>query len=246
MKKATLGKRFLAVFLCFVMCFSMLPVSAFAEGPEGFDETPIEEEEPEESQGPGLLDTFTYTVNGSTYSFPTRMGDVDPADLPVEMDQVIEYVIHEDQVEEGIFNELSNTAYFFTDGTLMGEMCGVSNIRGTDVPVSDGVLTHLTDLRGGMLLELPGGLKVGAPEEAVFEAFPPFKEVKMDGVAGFIGNEFVYGCNVRSDGTNGYLLIRNDRPYYSTVSVICEDGVVREISFECIGSNRAKGVFLPD
>ena len=68
MKKATLGKRFLAVFLCFVMCFSMLPVSAFAEGPEGFDETPIEEEEPEELQD----------VQGS---------DLDDPDLDLDVDQ---------------------------------------------------------------------------------------------------------------------------------------------------------------
>ena len=56
--------------------------------------------------------------------------------------------------------------------------------------------------------------------------------------------EFIYGSNTRSDGTFGYLLIKNDAPYYSSLSIICENGNVREISFECIGNIRANGLFL--
>ena len=66
----------------------------------------------------------------------------------------------------------------------------------------------------------------------------------MDGTAVFIGNELLYACNVRDDGCNGYVLVRNDEPYYSAVSIICDNGVICEISFECLGSVRAYGVFL--
>ena len=66
----------------------------------------------------------------------------------------------------------------------------------------------------------------------------------LDGYAAFRGNELLYACNVRDDGCNGYALIRNDDPYYSALTIICENGIVKEISFECIGSVRAEGVFL--
>ena len=67
--------------------------------------------------------------------------------------------------------------------------------------------------------------------------------VPEDGTAGFRGNELLYACNTRSDGSFGYVIIKNDAPYYSSLSIICENGRIIEISFECIGSRRAAGVF---
>ena len=52
----------------------------------------------------------------------------------------------------------------------------------------------------------------------------------------FRGNELLYACNIRDDGCTGYVLIRNDAPYYSAVSMICDQGIIKEISFECLGS----------
>ncbi|MFQ9153262.1 MAG: hypothetical protein ACLR6B_19325 [Blautia sp.] len=62
-------------------------------------------------------------------------------------------------------------------------------------------------------------------------------------MATFAGNDYLYACNVRDDGCNGYAIVRNDDPFYSAVTIICENSLIKEISFECIGSERAKGVF---
>ena len=63
-------------------------------------------------------------------------------------------------------------------------------------------------------------------------------QLEMNGNSGFRGNELMAACNVRDDGCHGYVLVSNDAPYYSAVSIICDNGVIREISFECIGSAR--------
>ncbi|MBQ6369160.1 MAG: hypothetical protein IJJ17_03675, partial [Parasporobacterium sp.] len=146
----------------------------------------------------------------------------------------------------GIFNDLINTAYYFFDGMLCSEMAGVTNMAGHDITAREGEVTYLIDKTGGTLnVALPGGVTVGSSEQEVLEAFPQFQNLPGDGTAYVLGDEeFIYGSNTRSDGTFGYLLIKNDAPYYSSLSIICENGNVREISFECIGNIRADGLFL--
>lgn len=77
----------------------------------------------------------------------------------------------------------------------------------------------------------------------ILKGFPAFAGKQLDGVATFVGNDYLYACNVRDDGCNGYAIVRNDDPFYSAVTIICENSVIKEISFECIGAERAKGVF---
>ena len=136
--------------------------------------------------------------------------------------------------------------FVYQDNIYM-EMVGVTNMTGVPVTIQDGVVTTLIDLAGAdVQLTLPGGVRVGASEETVKAAFPEFVDRPLDGIADFRGNELLYACNVRDDGCNGYALIKNDPPYYSALTIICKEGVIQEISFECLGPDRAQGVFLEE
>ena len=195
-------------------------------------------------EGSADLASFIYTINGNAYPFPTRVNQLVQGDLPIDMTQVIPYEFTPNSESGGLWNELSNTQYYFFENALFREMAGITNMSGSDVPVSEGVITALIDMEGtNVEIVLPGGIAVGAPETAIAAAFPEFEGAAMDGIAGFRGNEILYACNVRDDGCNGYVIIRNDAPYYSALSIICENGAVREICFECLGSDRAGNVF---
>ena len=219
--------------------------------PESENQTEYPEEtEPESEAAPDAeetLESFIYYINGHRYQFPTPVSDLAAGDLPIDTDDIVTYDIKADENSGGIFNELANTSYYFFSGSLCSELAGITNLSGYDIPASQGILTQLTDMQGSSVdVTLPGGVTVGAAESAVIAAFPQFQGMTLDGIAGFIGNDYLYACNVRDDGCNGYVIIKNNAPYYSTVSIICENGYVREICFECIGSIRANGVFLPE
>lgn len=216
--------------------------------PEDVPETELPEaEQPqtEPAKAEGDLADFVYEIDGKEYSFPTEMSRLEPGAFPIDPAENLPYEFVPNSDEGGLWNELANTQYYFFDNALFKEMAGITNMSGREIPVSQGMLTALIDLEGGNVsLSLPGGISVGAPEGAVSTAFPEFEDASLDGVAGFRGNELLYASNVREDGCNGYVLIRNDAPYYSALSIICENGAIREICFECLGKDRAKGVFL--
>ena len=147
------------------------------------------------------------------------------------------------QYREGYY--CVNTQYYYFENALHKEMAGVTNMIGYLAYASECVMTALIDTEGTNVdIVLPGGVRVGGQESDIYGAFPEFRGRALDGLAGFRGNELLYACNVRDDGCHGYVLIRNDAPFYSAVSIICDGGVIREISYECLGSERARGVFL--
>ena len=209
----------------------------------GKDETESEDDESDI----GSLADFVFMINGHEYDFPTEVGDI-MDDLNLDLDVMIPYDFKSDEdLVSGEWTEIINTQYFYFDNTLFLEMAGITNMTGEEAAAEDCMLTALVDTLGDdVAIELPGGVKVGESEENIFKGFPKFDELKMDGVASFIGNELLYACNVRDDGCNGYVLIRNDEPYYSCVSIICEDDLIKEISYECLGAVRADGVFLDE
>jgi len=231
------------------------PVEVPAEEPEPEPEKEPEEE-PEEQQEPDTLpvepgpetdgiESFQYLLNGHRYQFPTVVGSMG-TDLPLDFSATLPYnMFPEKAVQKGKYAEIINTEYFVLPSPFFKEMAAVTNMSGHEVPMTDGILTVLIDTGGDAVnMELPCGLRVGSPEADILKGFPAFAELSMDGVAGFVGNEFIYACNVRADGCTGYVIIRNDAPYYSSVSIICEDQVIQEITFECLGSVRAAGIFL--
>lgn len=221
--------------------------AAESETPVPEPELPEPETQIPESEGPcstGDLGDFTYSIHGTSYSFPTRVEQLSEDALPIDRTQVLPYEFTPNREAGGLWNELSNTQYYFFENALFKEMAGITNMSGFDVPISQGMLTALIDLKGSDVeVVLPGGIAVESEEGAIALAFPEFTGAAMDGIAGFRGNDLLYACNVREDGCNGYVLIRNDAPYYSALSIICEAGVVREICFECLGSDRAENVF---
>ena len=198
------------------------------------------------ADGDDSISSFQYILNGHRYQFPTTVGGMASGDLPLDMQTTLPYNLFPETAEQkGKFAEIINTEYFYFENDLNKEMAAVTNMSGRAVQMPEGILTMLIDTKGDAVnVALPCGLHVGSPESDILKGFPAFEGMAMDGYARFIGNELLYACNVRDDGCNGYVLIRNDAPYYSTISIICEDQVVREISFECIGSVRAQGVFL--
>lgn len=216
--------------------------------PEGTPEPTPEvtpEPTPEPTPEAGGIESFRYTMNGHSYEFPTPVGSMG-SDLPIDLTASLPYnMFPEKAVQKGKFAEIINTEYFVLPSPFFKEMAAVTNMVGHEVPMTDGILTVLIDTGGDAVdVTLPGGLHVGSPEEDIIKGFPAFGELSMDGVAGFVGNELVYACNVRDDGCNGYVIIRNDAPYFSSISIICENNTVREITFECLGSVRAAGIFL--
>lgn len=189
---------------------------------------------------------FVFKLNGHIYEFPTQISDIDEDDLPLDYTLVIPYDFEsDDDLIDGKWTEIINTQYLYFDDSLYMEMAGITNLEGEDADITDCVLTALVDTQGNNVeIELPGGVKVGAKEKKILKGFPKFKKMEMDGVAKFVKNDLLYACNVRDDGCNGYVIIKNNAPFYSAVSIICEDGIIKEISYECLGKERAKGVFL--
>ena len=219
------------------------------EAPE-VPETPVETEAPEVPETPvGTgeedISSFRYELNGHSYQFPTPMSEIDPSDIQLDRQLELPYDICSDaDVESGSWTEIINTQYFYFENSLYKEMTGITNMTGYDTVLSEGILTALIDTNGTYLdVVLPGGVCVGGAESDILRGFPAFAGKEMDGVATFAGSDYLYACNVRDDGCNGYAIVRNDDPFYSAVTIICENSLIKEISFECIGSERAKGVF---
>ena len=219
------------------------------EAPE-VPETPVETEAPEVPETPvGTgeedISSFRYELNGHFYQFPTPMSEIDPSDIQLDRQIRLPYDISSDaDMESGSWTEIINTQYFYFENSLYKEMTGITNMMGYDTVLSEGILTALIDTNGTYLnVVLPGNVHVGSSEADILKGFPAFAGKQLDGVATFVGNDYLYACNVRDDGCNGYAIVRNDDPFYSAVTIICENSVIKEISFECIGAERAKGVF---
>ena len=224
-------------------------VPAETEAPE-VPETSVETEAPAVPETPVVtggedISSFRYELNGHSYQFPTPMGEIDPSDIQLDRQLELPYDICSDaDMESGSWTEIINTQYFYFENSLYKEMTGITNMTGYDTVLSEGILTALIDTNGTYLdVVLPGDVHVGGAESDILRGFPAFAGKEMDGVATFAGNDYLYACNVRDDGCNGYAIVRNDAPFYSAVTIICENSLIKEISFECIGSERAKGVF---
>ena len=224
-------------------------VPAETEAPE-VPEAPAETEAPAVPETPVVtggedISSFRYELNGHSYQFPTPMGEIDPSDIQLDRQLELPYDICSDaDMESGSWTEIINTQYFYFENSLYKEMTGITNMTGYDTVLSEGILTALIDTNGTYLdVVLPGDVHVGGAESDILRGFPAFAGKEMDGVATFAGNDYLYACNVRDDGCNGYAIVRNDAPFYSAVTIICENSLIKEISFECIGSERAKGVF---
>ena len=221
------------------------------EAPAVEPEVPAETEapaaEPGTPQAPegGDISSFQYELNGHTYQFPTPMSEIAPEDIQLDRQIRLPYDISSDaDMESGSWTEIINTQYFYFENSLYKEMTGITNMMGYDTVLSEGILTALIDTNGTYLnVVLPGNVHVGSSEADILKGFPAFAGKQLDGVATFVGNDYLYACNVRDDGCNGYAIVRNDDPFYSAVTIICENSVIKEISFECIGAERAKGVF---
>ena len=221
------------------------------EAPVVEPEVPAETEapaaEPGTPQAPegGDISSFQYELNGHTYQFPTPMSEIAPEDIQLDRQIRLPYDISSDaDMESGSWTEIINTQYFYFENSLYKEMTGITNMTGYDTVLSEGILTALIDTNGTYLnVVLPGNVHVGSSEADILKGFPAFAGKQLDGVATFVGNDYLYACNVRDDGCNGYAIVRNDDPFYSAVTIICENSVIKEISFECIGAERAKGVF---
>ena len=219
------------------------------EAPAVEPEVPAETEapaaEPGTPQAPegGDISSFQYELNGHTYQFPTPMSEIAPEDIQLDRQIRLPYDISSDaDMESGSWTEIINTQYFYFENSLYKEMTGITNMTGYDTVLSEGILTALIDTNGTYLnVVLPGNVHVGSSEADILKGFPAFAGKQLDGVATFVGNDYLYACNVRDDG--GYAIVRNDDPFYSAVTIICENSVIKEISFECIGAERAKGVF---
>ena len=226
-------------------------VPAETEVPAVEPEVPAETEapaaEPGTPQAPegGDISSFQYELNGHTYQFPTPMSEIAPEDIQLDRQIRLPYDISSDaDMESGSWTEIINTQYFYFENSLYKEMTGITNMTGYDTVLSEGILTALIDTNGTYLnVVLPGDVHVGSSEADILKGFPAFAGKQLDGVATFVGNDYLYACNVRDDGCNGYAIVRNDDPFYSAVTIICENSVIKEISFECIGAERAKGVF---
>lgn len=215
--------------------------------PEVPAETEAPAAEPGTPQAPegGDISSFQYELNGHTYQFPTPMSEIAPEDIQLDRQIRLPYDISSDaDMESGSWTEIINTQYFYFENSLYKEMTGITNMTGYDTVLSEGILTALIDTNGTYLnVVLPGNVHVGSSEADILKGFPAFAGKQLDGVATFVGNDYLYACNVRDDGCNGYVIVRNDDPFYSAVTIICENSVIKEISFECIGAERAKGVF---
>ena len=219
------------------------------EGETPQSESPAQSELPPQGEAAfaGDMGSFQYQINGRTYQFPTDVRSLQAEDLQLDRSLQLPYDFSSDadMISGDSWTELANTQYYYFENSQYKEMIGLTNMSGYPVMAADGKVTALIDTKGTYMdLMLPGDVCVGGAEQDILRGFPEFAQVSRDGLASFRGNELLYACNVRDDGCTGYVLIRNDAPYYSAVSIICENGVIKEISFECLGSVRAEGVFL--
>ena len=190
------------------------------------------------------LGTFQYMLNGSVHEFPTALQNMDQSDLPIDFGKLLPFDIVQMQNPGENRVALLNTQYYDVENAFYREIVGISNISGRDTVIGEGLLTALIDTQGHTLnLTLPGDVRIGSGEAEITNAFPEFGTIPMDGTAGFRRNEILYAKNVRSNGSNGYVLIRNNAPYYSALTIICKDGLVTEISFECLGMEQAAWIF---
>ena len=191
------------------------------------------------------ISSFIYYLNGHEYQFPTPVSEINQGDLNIDRQQYLPYDLSSDaDMTSGSWTEIVNTQYFYFENSLYKEMAGITNMTGYGTNVSDGIVTALIDTNGSYLdIVLPGNVQVGSSEKDILNGFPAFASQEMNGNAKFVNNNYLYACNVRDDGCHGYVIVRNDDPFYSAVSIICEDAVIKEISFECLGAERARGVF---
>ena len=191
------------------------------------------------------ISSFIYQMNGHKYQFPTPVSEIAPDDISIDRQLYLPYDICSDaDMEFGNWTEIINTEYFYFENSLYKEMTGITNMTGYGTNLSEGIVTALIDTNGSYLdIVLPGDIHVGSLESDIYNGFPAFKNQQMNGNARFVNNDYLYACNVRDDGCNGYVIVRNDDPFYSAVSIICEGGVIKEISFECLGAERAENVF---
>ena len=221
-----------------------VPAETEAQMPAETEAPAAEPETPQAPEG-GDISSFQYELNGHSYQFPTPMSEIAPEDIQLDRQIRLPYDISSDaDMESGSWTEIINTQYFYFENSLYKEMTGITNMTGYDTVLSEGILTALIDTNGTYLnVVLPGDVHVGSSEADILKGFPAFAGKQLDGVATFVGNDYLYACNVRDDGCNGYAIVRNDDPFYSAVTIICENSVIKEISFECIGAERAKGVF---
>ena len=207
------------------------------EAPAVEPEVPAETEapaaEPGTPQAPegGDISSFQYELNGHTYQFPTPMSEIAPEDIQLDRQIRLPYDISSDaDMESGSWTEIINTQYFYFENSLYKEMTGITNMTGYDTVLSEGILTALIDTNGTYLnVVLPGNVHVGSSEADILKGFPAFAGKQLDGVATFVGNDYLYACNVRDDGCNGYAIVRNDDPFYSAVTIICENSVIKEV-----------------
>lgn len=221
------------------------PAETEQSAPEETEPAAPAETEQAAPGGTESISSFQYELNGHTYQFPTPVSEIAPSDLNLDRQLDLPYDMSSDaDMDSGSWTEIVNTEYFYFENSLYKEMTGITNMTGYDTTLSEGILTALIDTNGSYLnVNLPGDVHVGSAEQDILRGFPQFSDRVLDGTAAFIGNDYLYACNVRDDGCNGYVIIRNDDPFYSAVSIICEDSVIKEISFECLGSERAYGVF---
>ena len=222
------------------------PVESGNENSEPGDENPGGGNTTGASSLPGDIGTFMYEMNGHVYQFPTAVQNMMETDLMLDRQKTLPYDFRSDaDMAGGRWTEITNTQYYTYQDSQYCEMAGVTNINGYPSLLSEGVVTVLLDTRGNSVnLTLPGGIRVGSSESDILKGFPEFAGMAMDGVAGFRGNELLYACNIRSDGTIGYAIMKNNEPYFSAISIICDGGTVIEIKMECVGSVRAEGIFL--
>ena len=195
---------------------------------------------------PGDIGTFMYDLNGHVYQFPTAVQNMMEEDLMLDRQKTLPYDFKSDaDMAGGRWTEITNTQYYTYQDSQYCEMVGVTNINGYPSILSEGIVTVLLDTRGNSVsLTLPGGIRVGSSESDIPKGFPEFAGMGMDGIGRFRGNELLYACNIRPDGTNGYAIMKNNAPYFSAISIICDHGEVIEIKMECVGSVRAEGIFL--
>ncbi len=188
------------------------------------------------------LGSFRYSINGHIYQFPTAVSDLTEGDLPLDSSDELPFEAEDPDGESR--EELADSVYFTYVSSLYQEMIGVTNLSGTAAEMQEGMVTLLEDTKGEVIqVTLPGGLTVGSSESDIPEFFPEFAGREMDGSVSFREDELLYTCSVRDDGCDEYLLIKKDPPFYSALTILCDNGEIREISFECLGKNRAAGLF---
>ncbi|MDO4620548.1 MAG: hypothetical protein Q4B09_08015, partial [Lachnospiraceae bacterium] len=181
------------------------------------------------------LASFTYTIDGVTYQFPTAVSQMKTGSLPLDLQAALPAVNRGNA--EDIDQALRDTQFYHYSTDIYMELIGVTNLTGAAASAADGVITELVDTRGDQLdLVLPGNVRIGEPVINLVTSFPEFLNVAMDGTATYRDNDTIYAANYRPDGCYGYVILKNNAPYYSALSIVCDNGTIREISMECLGA----------